>query len=308
MKGSNIMMSKLAEFINRSMTDRREFYYLLQRIVPGSKARNALFSIEKLFKPKPANTNYTPEVIKHSDKLQTSGITYFENLITPEQVEELSAYVQDKKLHDPIIGKSTQFDLNSVPDNIHVAHLSPHDVINAPHVMDIANNPDVLASVERAMGCRPKIGYIEIWWSFPGLKKAKEAQKFHRDIASLRFYNLFIYLTDVDDEAGPHMYVTHSHNSPYLTKNRRFTDAEVEEYFGKENILTLTGKKGSAFMEYTYGIHKGLKPKTKRRLIFQVVYSASQVPFAPKEPLELVNDKNKDLYDPYVNQHVFKTA
>ncbi len=55
------------------------------------------------------------------------------------------------------------------------------------------------------------------WWSFP-TKTASEADlsrasfKFHFDLDDWRMLKFFFYLSDVDADAGPHVYVRGSHN------------------------------------------------------------------------------------------------
>jgi len=103
----------------------------------------------------------------------------------------------------------------------HIAHHNHIDIINAPYLLQIANDPLILDIAASFLGCKPTIGYMAVWWSYPTIKRAQQAEKFHRDVDDWRFLKLFIYLTDVNDKNGPHIYVTHSSTSNQLNEIRR---------------------------------------------------------------------------------------
>ena len=91
-------------------------------------------------------------------------------------------------------------------------------------------------------------------------------------------------LSDVDEDAGPHVYIRGSHVADKLTTIRRYDDAEVHAAFGRESEVRFTGDAGTCFLEKTYGFHRGYPPKTKPRLIFQVLYSLRETIYGPKRP------------------------
>lgn len=42
-------------------------------------------------------------------------------------------------------------------------------------------------------------------------------------------------------------------------------------------MIEIEGEKGTCFLEDTYGFHKGVTPKSKIRLLFQVQYSLNPI-------------------------------
>ena len=106
---------------------------------------------------------------------------------------------------------------------------------------------------------------------------------------------LFVYLTDVDAGAGPHVMVSGSHNRGERQKRfdvlkeqdttengalleafrhaNRFEDRHVKAFFGAENLISIDGRAGDAFLVDTAAVHKGLLPKSADRLVFQALYS-----------------------------------
>ncbi len=135
----------------------------------------------------------------------------------------------------------------------------------------------------RYIGPRARHLGTNIWWSYAndslGFKERNEfAQLFHYDLDDYKFIKFFFYLTDVDEESGPHVYVRGSHKKKplsHLYPMRRLQDFEVESSYPKSDILTLTGKAGDGFVEDTFAIHKGAAPARKNRLLLQLYYATS---------------------------------
>src|SRR5207253_11228502 len=177
------------------------------------------------------------------------------------------------------------FDPDTPAPDCHTALFSTEDVVRCPYALEWANNPKVLSIVGHALGAKPTLSNISIWWSYPGHEKPQEAENFHSDVDDLAFIKLFIYLTDVDDGCGPHVFVPGSQNKQIFGKIRRYSDEEIEKTFGRDGIKTFTGPQGSAFLENTFGLHKGQLPKKKRRLLFQAQYSLHPIGIYKYNPI-----------------------
>ena len=162
----------------------------------------------------------------------------------------------------------------------------------------------LLAVAAGMLGAKPTISYMTAWWSLPaGDGTAQHAEKFHRDVDDWRFVKLFCYLTDVDDASGPHAFVRGSHRVNRLTQIRRFSDEEVDRAFDARNIVRFTGAAGTCFLENTNGVHRGIPPLDKPRLIFQVLYSLRPVIYGPKAPVAKLGEAGiPGGLDRYVNR------
>jgi hypothetical protein len=157
--------------------------------------------------------------------------------------------------------------------------------LRAPYLLALANHPRILAVAAQFLGCKPTIGYLAAWWSYHTGIGPQQAEQFHRDVDDWKFVKLFVYLTDVGETCGPHVYVLGSSTRSELTEIRRFSEEEVRMAFGEDGILTMTGKAGVGFLEDTFGIHKGKPVAQGARLIFQAVYALSRLPYGPKAPV-----------------------
>jgi hypothetical protein len=60
-----------------------------------------------------------------------------------------------------------------------------------------------------------------------------------------------------------------------LLKEGRLTDDEVENGFGKANMMELDGKRGTIMAVDTRGLHKGKDLVTGKRLLFQIEFANS---------------------------------
>jgi hypothetical protein len=145
----------------------------------------------------------------------------------------------------------------------------------------VAYDKNVLSVVRGYFGMEPVVSSSALLWTYPihanGKCLGDNEWGFHYDLDDYKFLKIFIYLNNVDIDAGPHVLVekTHLKKSFYEKLHRRLSDAEVKERFPNQ-IRIIEGKAGSAFFADTYNIHKGLEPK-KKRCIYAVTYSVTNV-------------------------------
>lgn len=248
-----------------------------------------------------------------SDALRDEGQVVLGRLLGREACAEIEAYLRERKVSDdyrPDVAPWLPLGTGRHPHS-HVGYHRHEDMMRAPHLLALANRADILALVERFFGCRPTISYMAAWWSYATGIAAQQAENFHRDVDDWRFVKLFVYLTDVDEDSGPHIYVRKSAGLARLTDIRRCTDVEVAAAFPAEDIVTMTGDAGTGFLENTFGLHKGRPLAKGHRLLFQAVYSMFPLPYGPRRPImareEAVSVSGVDL-DPYVNRIYVKRS
>jgi hypothetical protein len=161
----------------------------------------------------------------------------------------------------------------------------------------------VLEAVQSVLGCKPTISVMTAWWSMAGHEQGQHAELFHRDYDDWRFVKLFVYLTDVDEGAGPHVYVRGSHREDALMPIRRYSDDEVAAAFGRERFVQFQGAAGTSFLENTFGFHRGLPARVTPRLIFQVVYGQGPILYGPRRPIvDAGQVAPGQALDPHVNR------
>lgn len=239
------------------------------------------------------------KIKEHSKELSEQGYTILDNVLDPSLVSKIVAYSQQIKCYDPYNDSDKAVDPLNAPPQTHLAHYKRSDLVSSKEILDLANDPGVLKVVQEFLGAKPTISNVNMWWSFGGRKQAEHAQLFHRDMDDWKFCKLFIYLTDVSEKSGPHIYVRNSSQSPKFRKIRRYTDSEIEKAFGKQNVLKFMAPKGSAFIVDTYGFHKGLLPESEDRLLLQVQYSFYPIGIEEYTPIKIKDSSN---YNAYINR------
>lgn len=166
-----------------------------------------------------------------------------------------------------------------------------------PELQALAFDPLILAVAQEALGAAPIHVQTNAWWTFPPERvpgqsdektEGRNAQRFHQDFEFLNFVKVFVYLTDVTDETGPHVYVAGSANDyeerlPAFTPSHRFADSEIEQAFGDDRIVSITGPKGEVTFVNTRGFHKGMPARRGHRLLVQLEYASSMY-FNPVQP------------------------
>lgn len=260
--------------------------FVFQRQFLNLKVRDAARRAIASVLPKTTGLELSAKAEVMVADLQTRGYHLLAGGLAQKQIDEILDVLKNERCTDPYRPEKGKFAYpDEVPEESHLAHYSADALLRCPHLLEFANQPDVLAAIERILGCKPTLSGIYCWWSIPGKSKPEEAQFFHRDVDDWSFVKLLVYLTDVDEESGPHAFVSGSHNDDRLLGKSRFSESDVHRAFGEETVVRFTGKRGTAFLENTFGIHRGTPPKSKERLLLQFFYTLLPVHYAPARPI-----------------------
>ena len=220
-------------------------------------------------------------------KLRRDGVAMLPAFLDAAVVERIKQHFVDAPLLERFGQRRKGFSLASVPPDLHVAEYSTPQVLSQPDILALTHHPLLLDVATAYLGCRPTISSMSVWWSLPGGGPAQEAENYHRDVDDWRFVKFFLYLTDVDSESGPHRFVRGSHRSSRFLRIRRIDDAEVARAFATDDQLLITGRAGDAFMEDTFGLHKGQPARVGNRLVLQIQYSINQIPVYDYVPVAM---------------------
>jgi hypothetical protein len=145
-----------------------------------------------------------------------------------------------------------------------------------PLVQKLIADPTALRLAQAYLGMEPILNGHPMWWSAPFKRSAdaRAAQLFHFDLDRSRFLKIFIYLLDVTEENGPHVYVrgTHHRKARRLIRDGRIPDEDIFACYPPDRVVTITGLKGAVFAEDTRGFHKGTPVLQGARLVFELTY------------------------------------
>ncbi len=151
-------------------------------------------------------------------------------------------------------------------------------------VRRIVHDPQLVAVARRYLGVEPVLTESQIYWTLPTpdaqgrVWLAADGGRYHYDVADVRSLTVFVYLTDVDAECGPHVVVrgTQQRRTPAQILRRELTDEEVERRW-PDRVQMITGPRGTGWFEDIACYHKQAVG-TKVRLLLAILYSIHRGP------------------------------
>ena len=153
------------------------------------------------------------------------------------------------------------------------------DLVNSAIVQTMLSDPTFPAIADAYLGCDCVQCDVGLWQSVVHDDGSRDAasQRFHSDRDHLQFLKFFVYLTDVDADTGPHVFVRGSHRSRPVPLRRdiRYSDEQVADWYRPDDVVELIGPRGTVIAVDTSGLHKGKPPTSGERWIFELEYSSS---------------------------------
>lgn len=283
------------------MQDGRYARYDLLPLLSTPKARDWVADVMTRFCPRSACLTEQAVGEVWSDTIRREGITESLPPWPSDWIAEMRGYFEHVTAYDPYRPHLGRFRFDAVPsDEINMGYFDPSQILAAPYVWrDIFNDPRVLAAAENYLGCKPVLDNIGAWWSFGNRPAAKGTQKWHRDFDSVRGIKLFVYLSDVEPDQGPHVFLRRTHRDPRLDTGLAQDETLLYETFGRSMEDVKVGPRGTWFLADTFGFHRGALPIHGNRLLLSAQYSINVSPHMPRHQ---VWPPLPDGLDPYINQ------
>jgi hypothetical protein len=148
----------------------------------------------------------------------------------------------------------------------------------------LALSPRLLDLANAYLGLWSKLEYIDVWYTKPAEADAERraSQKWHRDYNDRHLLKAFIYLTDVDEAAGPFEYVPRSASGselgglwPWRPLGDTYPPQdELAGQIQQADVQTFTGPKGTMIFCNTSGFHRGGFATEKARVLATFTYAS----------------------------------
>jgi hypothetical protein len=156
-------------------------------------------------------------------------------------------------------------------------------LIDNPDIQSLIVDSSFWAVAQNYLGVFPVFTGVAMRWSLPSDRPPNDefAQFYHWDADFIRWLKIFFFLTDVDANSGPHVYVRGTHRPGTHAKElrdrfyARIPDADIERIYGKENIVTALVPGGSIVAGDTRAWHKGEHPTKHPRCWLQLQFASS---------------------------------
>lgn len=244
-------------------------------------------------------TKLSPAEVDIYDQLRRDGIaiTSVNSLFDPEILRELRTFV-DHRRSDPGVQEKLKEGGRPTPEERKDKESFLVDLWPGAHVLDLENpfirfslSDPLLDIVASYLGVSPKFRefFLQITVPVSPGTTPYASQRWHADPDDRRMSKVFVYLSDVDSEAGPFSYIRGSHDHgkwrhlfPYAPKTKtRHPDPEfIKAHIPAEDIVVATGQTGTLIFCDTSGVHRGGYATGRERVMFTGVYTtpASALP------------------------------
>ena len=167
----------------------------------------------------------------------------------------------------------------------------------------IALDRSILDVANAYFGMFTRLRYFNVWHTLATHVAPRESQLWHRDREDFHILKVFIYLADVDRDAGPFTYAPGTHPKGAVAREpaysmegqvRRSTDAQMAEVVAAETWIEALGPRGTVVFADTRGYHKGGLARGRDRLMYTCMFtsqaSESRDLFTRSRPVPVVPD------------------
>lgn len=215
--------------------------------------------------------------------LRSDGYYVFRNQVAPGLVQELRDFASVASCSPrPATGVEVIYPGSQATAGRY--DFSEAAILTCSAAQDWATDPLMRHLASMYLGLPVVLDLVAMWWTTGADPDERDgnAQLFHADRDRLSFVKFFVYLTDVNCDSGPHVYLPGSHKRAprHLRSDRRFTDDEVMLMIegGGSHLrapVEIEGSAGTVFVADTRGLHKGKSPNVGDRLVLQSEFSSS---------------------------------
>jgi hypothetical protein len=149
-------------------------------------------------------------------------------------------------------------------------------------IRKIAFDPVVVSLVTEYLGVAPYLFQTELTAYNTMARRQLEpgetcTKKFHYDVSDFRSLTLFVYLNDIEPDGGAHVLIPATHRSIPLSKygSRFLSYSDARNLYGEDRMVSITGEKGTAFLEDLVNWHKR-SMTNKGRYCLSVTYNLNR--------------------------------
>jgi Phytanoyl-CoA dioxygenase (PhyH) len=246
-----------------------------------------------------------------AQRIANDGYYIFDAKLSSDKIEDLVRFARSEEAE--LIPPSKEGVKKSLYNSSKILapryQFDEQRIMQHPLIQQLAVDNSLFAIAQKYLGCKPILDLTAMWWSAVFSKQASSeaAQLFHFDMDRIKFIKFFIYLTDVDTHTGPHCYVRGSHKylPDDLWKDGRIQDKEIRDNFPGNDIIEISGSKGTIIAVDTRGLHKGKVLERGERLILQYEFTNSLfgAPYTSIDLTGKVLPKVKSVFQQYSHSY-----
>ena len=159
--------------------------------------------------------------------------------------------------------------------------VGPDEIGRIPEFLDFALDPLLLSAAAAYLGELPMLAAVDFWHSRTAAGDWQTSQLYHRDLDDERQLKAFLFVSDVDEGAGP-LTIVPADASERIGRtlgyrpasgNFRITDDEIRPLLAAGEERALTGPRGTMVLVDTSRVlHFGSRVITRDRYVVVVQY------------------------------------
>lgn len=170
-------------------------------------------------------------------------------------------------------------------DNVVTAWAYPEELRKSELIQSIISSDYILSVVRSYLRSNwLLLKSVNLWFSFPSQKASSEsAQLFHYDQAALKWLKVFIFLSNVRPQNGPHCCVLGTHkprSKPQQLLSRgysRISDNDILSFFDEGQIAEFCVPRGSIVFGDTNAYHKGRQLLSGYRCVLELDFASNTI-------------------------------
>jgi hypothetical protein len=214
-------------------------------------------------------------------------------------------------------------------------------ILGSSHLAKLVGDEEIITCIGNYFGCIPTLANINLFWSFvrPD-SQLMGPQNYHRDVDDHKIVSVFINLTDTAENDGAYCYIEKTHNLEQASKIfdpekgdtvpdelnpfgrplkaedvfvlpfNGFGWGELFEHLFKGHARQLFGPAGTVICADGYGLHRGIPPKSRDRLLFWLAFTLTRVSSEAAGTMHLkrsaYSDVEKNIENTSLNRYVLR--
>src|SRR5262245_27699009 len=141
----------------------------------------------------------------------------------------------------------------------------------------------ILQIANEYFGMYTRLRFYNVWHTLTTETDPRESQLWHFDREDHLILKLFVYLSEVDDGAGPINYAPGTHIKGKVKRHpesflengvRRVRDEQMAEIVPEQHWIKGTGPKGMMVFADTRGYHKGGLARTRDKIMYTCLFTS----------------------------------
>lgn len=171
-----------------------------------------------------------------------------------------------------------------VKKNFIYEYLGRNPVINPQEVYArFALHDRILQIANAYLGMYTRLRYFNIWHTFANSGAPRQSQLWHRDREDRYILKVFVYLSDVDEGAGPFTYAAGTHAKGKIRRIpesfleggvQRTTDNQMAQVVPMDHWIKAKGVRGTIVFADTRGYHKGGLARDRDRVMYTCMFTS----------------------------------